>query len=80
MRLALPLQGQRFSCTHLSVHGTAHPMSAASVRPQSAANCLIRSAVDISHPRQQGNPRAGASVPNDPVRGDIINALGAGAL
>jgi len=40
---------------HLSVHGTAHPMSAASVRPRSAADCLIRSAVDISHPRQQGN-------------------------
>ena len=30
--------------THLSVHGTAHPMSAASVRPRSAADCLIRSA------------------------------------
>ena len=40
--------------THLSVHGTAHPMSAASVHPRSAADCLIRSAVDISHPRQQG--------------------------
>jgi len=37
--------------THLSVHGTAHPMSAASVGPRSAADCLIRSAVDISHPR-----------------------------
>jgi len=31
-------------------------MSAASVHPQSAADCLIRSAVDISHPRQQGTP------------------------
>jgi len=40
--------------THLSVHGTAHPMSAASVRPRSAADCLIHSAVDISYPRQQG--------------------------
>jgi len=38
---------------YLSVHGTAHPMSAASVHPRSAAGCLIRSAVDISHPRQQ---------------------------
>jgi len=37
--------------THLAVHGTTHPMSAASVRPQSAADCLIRSAVDISHLR-----------------------------
>jgi len=40
--------------SHLSVYGTAHPTSAASVRPRSAADCLIRSAVDISHPRQQG--------------------------
>ena len=38
--------------THLSVYGTAHPMSAASVRPHSAADCRIRSSVDISHPRQ----------------------------
>jgi len=66
--------------THLSEHGTAHPMSAASVRPRSAADCLIRSAVDISHPRQQGNPRAGSSVTSDPVRGVIINGLGAGAV
>jgi len=36
--------------THLSVHGTAHPMSAASVHPRSAADSLIRNAVDISHP------------------------------
>ena len=54
-------------------------MSAASVRPRSAANCLIRSAVDISRPRQQGNPRAGASVASDPVRGDY-QCLGAGAV
>jgi len=40
--------------THLSVHGTAQPMSAASVHPRSAADCLIRSAVDISHSCQQG--------------------------
>jgi len=53
-------------------------MSAASVRPRSAADCLIRSAVDISHPRQQGNPRAGSSVTIDPVRGVIINGLGVG--
>jgi len=57
--------------THLSVHGAAHPMSAAAVRPRSVADCLIRSAVDISHPRQQGNPRACSSVASDPVRGDI---------
>ena len=44
--------------THLSVHVTANPMSAASVRPRSGADCLIRSAVDISHPCQQGNPPA----------------------
>ena len=66
--------------THLSIHGTAHPMSAASVRPRSAADCLIRSAVDISHPRRHGNPRAGSSVTSDPVRGVIINGLGAGAV
>jgi len=47
--------------THLSVHGTAHPMSVASVRPQSAADCLIHSAVNISHPRQQENPPACSS-------------------
>jgi len=66
--------------THLSVHGTAHPTSAASVRPRSAADCLIRSAVDVSHPRQQGNPRAGSSVTSDLVLGVIINGLGAGAV
>jgi len=66
--------------THLSVHGTAHPTSDASVRPRSAADCLIRSAVDISHPRQQGNPFASSSVDNGSVRSNIINGLGAGAV
>ena len=37
--------------THLTVHVTAHS-SAVSVRPRSAAEYLVRSAVDISHPRQ----------------------------
>jgi len=36
-------------------------MSATSVRPRSAADCLIRSAVDVSHTRQQGNPPASSS-------------------
>jgi len=66
--------------TPFSVHGTAHPMSAASVRPRSAADCLIRSAVDISHPRQQENPPASSSATNGPVRSDIINGLRAGAV
>jgi len=68
--------------THLSVHGTAHPMSAASVHPQaqSAADCLIRSAVDISHPHQQGNPTASSSVISGSVRSDIIIDLGAGTV
>jgi len=66
--------------THLSVHGTAHPMSAASVRPRSAADCLIRSAVDISHPRQQGSPPASSSAVSGPVHSDILNGLGAGAV
>ena len=66
--------------THLSIHGTAHPMSAASVHPRSAADCLIRSAVDISHPRQQGNPPASSSAVSGPVRSDILNGLGAGAV
>jgi len=66
--------------THLSVHGTAHPMSAASVRPQSAADCLIRSAVGISHPCQQGNPPASSSAASGPVRSDIINGLGSGTV
>ena len=67
-------------CTHLSVHDTAHPMSAASVRPRSAADCLIRSAVDIFHPRHQGNPPASSSVASGPVRSDIINGLGASTV
>jgi len=55
-------------------------MSAASVRPRSAADCLIRSAVVISHPRQQGNPPASSSAANGPVRSEIINGLRAGAV
>jgi len=64
----------------LSVHGTAHPTSAASVRPRSAADSLIRSAVDISHPRQQGNPPASSSVISGSVRSDIIIGLGVGTI
>jgi len=66
--------------THLSVHGTAHPISAASIpsHPRSAADCLIRSAVDISHPRQQGNPPASSFAASGPVGSDMINGLGAG--
>jgi len=67
-------------CTHLSVHGSAHPMSATSVRSRSAADCLIRCAVDISHPRQQGNPPASLSAASGPVRSDIIIGLGAGIV
>jgi len=55
-------------------------MSAASLCPRSAADCLIRSAVDISHPRQQGNPPVSSSAASGPVRSDIINGLGAGAV
>ena len=66
--------------THLSVHGTAHPMSEASVRPRPAADCLICSTVDISHPRQQENSHASSSAANGPVRSDIINGLRAGAV
>jgi len=68
--------------THLSVHGTAHPMSAASVRSWPVASCLIHSAVDISHPHQQRNFRSGSSVTSDPVRDVIIrvNGLSAGAV
>ena len=66
--------------THLSVHGTTHPMSAASVRPRSAADCLIRSTVDISHPRQQGSPPASSSAVSDSVRSDIIIGLGTGTV
>jgi len=67
-------------CTHFSVHGTAHPMGAASVRPRSAADCLIRSAVDISHPCQQGKPPATSSAASCPVRSDIINGLRTGSV
>jgi len=66
--------------THLSVHGTARPMSAAAVRPRSAADCLTRSAVGISHPRQQGSPPASSSAVSGPVRSDIINSLGTGTV
>jgi len=66
--------------TPLSVHGTAHCMNASSVCPRSATDCLIRSAVDISHPHQQGNPPASSSAASGPVRSDIINGLGAGAV
>jgi len=52
-------------------------MSAASVRPRSAVDCLIRSAVDISHPRQRGNPPASSYAASGPVRIDLINGLGA---
>jgi len=55
-------------------------MSAASVRPRSAADCLIRSAVDISHPHQQGNPPASSSAVSGYVRSDIIIGLGAGTV
>ena len=55
-------------------------MSAASVRPRSAADCLIRSAVDISHPRQQGNPPASSSAASDSVRNDIFIDLGTGTV
>eukprot|EP00277_Geminigera_cryophila_P038846 CAMPEP_0173090666 /NCGR_PEP_ID=MMETSP1102-20130122/27131_1 /TAXON_ID=49646 /ORGANISM="Geminigera sp., Strain Caron Lab Isolate" /LENGTH=98 /DNA_ID=CAMNT_0013975735 /DNA_START=58 /DNA_END=351 /DNA_ORIENTATION=+ len=55
-------------------------MSAASVRPRSAADCLIRSAVDISHPRQQGSPPTSASAVSGSVRSDIIIGLGTGTV
>ena len=64
----------------MSVHGTAHHISADSVRPRSAADCLIRSAVDISHPRQHGNPPASSSAISGSVRSDIIIGLGAGTV
>jgi len=67
--------------THLLVHGTTHPTNAASVcRPRSAADCLIRSAVDISYPRQQGNPPASSSAISGSVRSDIIIGFGAGTV
>jgi len=40
--------------THLSVHDTAHPLSATCVRPRLAAEGLIHSNADISHPRKPG--------------------------
>jgi len=55
-------------------------MSAASVHPRSAADCLIRSAVDISHPRQQENPPASSSAISGSVRSDVIIGLGAGTV
>ena len=55
-------------------------MSAASVRPRSTVDCLIRSAVDISHPRQQGNPPVSLSTTSDSVRSDIFIRLGTGTV
>ena len=55
-------------------------MGATSVHPRSAADCLIRSAIDISHPHQQGNPPASSSAASGPVRSDIVNGLGAGTV
>ena len=55
-------------------------MSAASVRPRAAADCLIRSAVDISHPRQQGSLPASSSAVSDSVRSEIITGLGTGLV
>jgi len=78
--IGLPVAYASAIRTHLLVHGTAHPMSAASVHPRSAADCLIRSAVDISHPRQQGKPPASSSAVCGPVRNNIFNGLGAGAV
>jgi len=79
MRLALPLHTlQPYALIYW--YGSAQPLSAASVCPRSAADCLIRSAVDISHPRQQGNSPASWSAVSGPVRRDIINSLGAGIV
>jgi len=81
MRLALllhTLQPYALICRYMAP--LAHPMSAASLRPRSAANCLICNAVDISHPHQQGTPPASSSAVSGPVRSDIINGLGAGAV
>jgi len=55
-------------------------MSAASVCPRSAADCLIRSAVDNSHPRQQGNPPARSSAVSGSVHSNIIIGFGAGTV
>jgi len=49
-------------------------MSAACVCPRSAADCLIRSALE------QGNPRTGSFVTSDPIRGVIVSGLGAGEI
>jgi len=66
--------------TDVSVHGgTSPPTNAASVRPRSAADYLIQSAVDISFARHKGNTRVGMPAASDLVRSDIINGLGAGA-
>ena len=54
-------------------------MSASSVCFRSAADCLIRSAVDISHPRQQGNPTSWSAISGS-VCSDIIIGLGAGTV
>ena len=50
------------------------------VRHRSAADSLIRSAVDISHPRQQGKPTASSSAISGSVRSDIIIDLGSGTV
>jgi len=55
-------------------------MSAASVRPRSAADCLIRRLVDISHPRPQENLPASSSAASGPVHSDIINGLRTGTV
>ena len=55
-------------------------MSATSVRPRSAADCLIRSAVNMSHSCQQGSPPASSSAVSDSVRSDTIFGLGTGTV
>ena len=77
MRLAVPLHALQ-PYADLPVHGTAHPTSTATVRPRSAAVNLIRSAVDISHPRHQGNTCADMPAASGLVRSDIINGLDVG--
>jgi len=50
--------------------------SAASVCPRSAADDLIRSAVDIFHPRQQGNTAADMPAASGLVRSiDILGSV-----
>ena len=44
------------------------------------SRCLIRSAVDISHPRQQGNPPVRVSAASDCVRSEIFSGLGTGTV